>query len=80
MTLDAMIRTTENFLNDLKTMQSQSSTSRALAERRRKWKTASGRLTDKGRAKVRQKIAEGWSNPRIAGLLDITTTGVRRYR
>src|SRR5215471_12980855 len=52
-----------------------------LAARRRKWKRANGtRLSDNGKAKIRQKIAEGWSDYQIAKLLDISVPAVKPYR
>jgi hypothetical protein len=65
----------------LRALQARTDPTMWLAARRRKWKLANGtHLSDRGKAKIRQKIAEGWSDYRIAKLLDISVPAVKPYR
>jgi hypothetical protein len=79
--LATLIAEAEKLADGLRALQARTDPTTWLAVRRRKWKLANGiHLSDCGKAKIRQKIAEGWSDYRIAKLLDISVPAIKPYR
>jgi X-X-X-Leu-X-X-Gly heptad repeat protein len=78
---DQLTQKAGKLADGLRTLQARTDPTAWLAARRRKWKLANGtHLSERGKAKIRQKMAEGWSDYRIAKLLDISVPAVKPYR